>query len=178
MSDGEPMDFPTNEVDQLKKREYFSKIQFNACGFGYEMVSQLEVLANLFPNGKMTKAPTVEELKKSMLFILRADNSGPSNQNNRSANNKLKPLWNREKLQANQYFSSISYLQVQKIEGDTITVQNSLGGSWMMSKDLLVRDAWSADLYAEEIKTNMTELALILTMCKETVFTVSFKKKV
>ena len=47
-----------------------------------------------------------------------------------------------------------------------------------MSKDLLVRDAWSADHYSQEIKTNMTELAQILTMCKETIFTVSFKKKV
>ena len=47
-----------------------------------------------------------------------------------------------------------------------------------MSKDLLVRDAWSADLYAKEIKTNMTELAQILSLCKETIFTVSFKKKI
>ena len=48
----------------------------------------------------------------------------------------------------------------------------------MMSKDLLLRDAWCADLYSKEIKTNMTELAQILTLCKETIFTVSFKKKV
>lgn len=47
-----------------------------------------------------------------------------------------------------------------------------------MSKDLLVRDAWSADMYSEEIKTNMTELAQILTLCKETIFTVCFNKKI
>jgi len=91
---------------------------------------------------------------------MRADSSGPAKgKNSRKSNKSLKPLWNRENLQVGDYFSSISYLKVQKIDGDTITVSNSLGGSWMMSKNLLVRDAWSADLFAEEIKTNMTELA-------------------
>lgn len=89
----------------------------------------------------------------------------------------MKPLWNREKLQVGDHFSSVSYLKVQKIEGETITVENSLGGSWIMSKDLLLRDAWSAEIYAQEVKTTMTELARILTECKDTVITVSFKKK-
>ena len=69
-------------------------------------------------------------------------------------------------------------MRVEKIEGEAITVSNSLGGNWIISKDLLVRDAWSADIYDKEVKTNMTELARILTECKDTVFTVSFKKKV
>ena len=61
--------------------------------------------------------------------------------------------------------SDISSLlnEMQKIEGDTVTVENSLGGSWAISKDLLVRDAWSAELYAQEVKTTMTELARILS---------------
>ena len=112
-----------------------------------------------------------------MLFILRADSSGPGKQN-RKANSALKPLWNREKLQVDDYFSSVSYLRVEKIEGETITVTNSLGGSWKMSKELLINNAWSADIFAEEVKTTMTGLAVILTACKETVFKVSFKKKV
>jgi hypothetical protein len=76
--------------------------------------------------GKMTKAPTVAELKASMLFILRANNSGAT----RKAQKDIKPLWNRDKLEVGQYFSSVSYLQVNNIEGDTVTVSNSLGGSW------------------------------------------------
>lgn len=48
----------------------------------------------------------------------------------------------------------------------------------MLSKDLLKRDAWSAQHYDREVKTTMTELARILTECKDTVFTVCFKKKV
>ena len=47
-----------------------------------------------------------------------------------------------------------------------------------MSKKLLLRDAWSADIFENEVKTTMTELARILTECKDTVFTVNFKKKV
>lgn len=47
-----------------------------------------------------------------------------------------------------------------------------------MSKALLVRDAWSADHYDKEVKTTMTNLAEILTLCKDTIFAVSFKKKV
>ena len=126
----------------------------------------------------MTNAPTVNELKQSMLFILRADATGPSKKTVRKATKNLKPLWNPKKLQIGDYFSSISYLQVEKIDGDAITVSNSLGGNWIISKDLLVRDAWSAEIYDKEVKTNMTELARILTECKDTVFTVSFKKKV
>ena len=94
----------------------------------------------------MTKAPTVQELKQSMLFILRADNSGPQRNTDQSAN-ALKPLWNRDQLKIGDHFSSISYLKVSNIEGDTITVENSLGGSWVISKQLLARDAWSAQIY-------------------------------
>jgi hypothetical protein len=72
-------------------------------------------------------------------------------------------LWNPKKLQVGDNFSSISYLKVDKIEGNTITVVNALGGKWMMSKDLLVRDSWSAHHVSKEIKTTMTELASILT---------------
>jgi hypothetical protein len=57
-------------------------------------------------------------------------------------------------------------------------VANALGGSWIMSKDLLARDAWSSDHFSQEVKTGMTELAAILTQCRDTIFTVSFKKKV
>ena len=177
MSDGCPGDSPDGAVALLKRQNYFDKIEFNACGFGSSRFERLEQLAGLFPGGKITKAPTVAELKQSMLFILRAGNSGPRKDVERSAKG-LKPLWNRDQLSVGDHFSSISYLKVQKIEGDTVTVENSLGGSWVISKDLLVRDAWSAELYAQEVKTTMTELARILSECQDTVFTVSFKRKV
>ena len=177
MSDGQPHDSPSSQLNALKSKPYFSKIQFYACGFGNDNFSQLTKLAGEFPGGKMTNAPTVAELKESMLFILRADKSGPG-KSSRKANSQLKPLWNREKLQVDDYFSSVSYLRVDKIEGEAVTVSNSLGGSWKMSKELLINNAWSADMFAEEVKTTMTELAVILTACKETIFKISFLKKV
>ena len=96
----------------------------------------------------------------------------------RKASKNVKALWDPKKLKVGDQFSSISYLRVDKIEGNTITVANALGGSWIMSKDLLVRDGWSADHFSQEVKTGMTELAAILIQCRDTIFTVSFKKKV
>lgn len=177
MSDGEPDYYPSDEIKTLKSKPYFSKIQFYSCGFGHSSFGQLNRLTAEFPGGEMKNAPTLAELKESMLYILRADNSGPMKQK-RKANAALKPLWNRDRLEVDDYFSSVSYLKVQKIEGEAVTVTNSLGGSWKMSKELLVKNAWSADIFAEEVKTTMTELAVILTACKETIFKVSFKKKV
>ena len=137
-------------------------------------------MAKSFPNGKMQTAKSVAELKQSMQFILRADTgaAGKGQKSKKKAGANLKPLWDRTKLAVGDNFSSISYLKVDKIEGSTITVSNALGGSWIMSKDLLVKDAWSGDHFSREVKTSMTELASILIQCKDTIFTVSFKKKV
>ena len=79
--------------------------------FGSSRFDRLEQLARLFPGGKITKAPTVAELKQSMLFILRAGNSGPRKDIKQGAKN-LKPLWNRDQLSVGDHFSSISYLKV------------------------------------------------------------------
>lgn len=118
------------------------------------------------------------ELKQSLQFILRADSTTGAPKLNRSASKNAKALWDAKKLQVGDYFSSVSYLRVDKIDGNTITVANALGGSWVMSKDLLVRDAWSADHFNKEVPTKMTDLAAILVQCRDTIFTVSFKKKV
>ncbi len=46
-----------------------------------------------------------------------------------------------------------------KIEGTQVTVNNSNGGSWLISKDLLVRDMWSSDHFDKEVKCTMTDLS-------------------
>ncbi len=46
----------------------------------------------------------------------------------RDAVKKGKPLWDPKKLEVEDIFSCISYLKVLKIEGNTITVKNQLGG--------------------------------------------------
>lgn len=59
-----------------------------------------------------------------------------------------------------------------------MTVKNHLGGSWFISKDLLVRDAWSADHFEKEVKCSMTDLSEILESCQDSIFKVSFRKKI
>jgi hypothetical protein len=90
----------------------------------------------------------------------------------RNAVKKGKPLWDPKKLEVDDIFSCISYLNVQKIEGNTITVKNQVGGSWIISKDLLERDMWSADHFDKEIKCTMTELSGLIEQCGDTIFKV------
>ena len=59
-----------------------------------------------------------------------------------------------------------------------MTVKNHSGGSWFISKDLLARDAWSADHYDKEVKCTMTDLSEILESCQDTIFKVAFRRKV
>ena len=61
------------------------------------------------------------------------------------------PLWDPKKLAVNDYFSCISYQQVSEIDGNKITVKNHHGSSWFISKDILVRDMWSADHFDKEV---------------------------
>ena len=89
-----------------------------------------------------------------------------------------KPLWDPKQLQVGDNFSCISYLNVTNIDGNQVTVKNHMGGSWFISKDLLVRDAWSADHYDKEVKCTMTDLSEILESCQDTILKVSFRKKI
>ena len=111
------------------------------------------------------KTKSAEEVTKLFVenasFILRAtvgskDASGSGNK--RNAVKKGKPLWDPTKLEVDDIFSCISYLNVQKVDGNTITVKNQLGGAWIISKDLLERDMWSADHFDKELKCIMTVL--------------------
>jgi hypothetical protein len=116
----------------------------------------------------------------SASFILRAAVGGKAGKKDagRTGVSKGEPLWDLKQLHIGNILSCISYLKVEKIEGPKITVTNHLGGSWIMSKDLLERDSWSADHFDKEIKCNMTDLALVLQSCNDTIFTVKFSKQV
>jgi hypothetical protein len=95
-------------------------------------------------------------------YILRATIQEKNNISKKSSKNikaSTKPLWDPKKIEVNDFFSSISYLKVIKIEGTQVTVNNSNGGSWLISKDLLVRDMWSADHFDKEVKCTMTDLS-------------------
>lgn len=111
-----------------------------------------------------TKTKTAAEVTKmfvdSASYILRATVSGGKKKSPKKSTDK--PLWNPKKLQVGDNFSCISYLNVLKIDGNQITVKNHLGGEWFITKDLLVRDSWSADHFEKEIKCNMTDLTHIM----------------
>jgi hypothetical protein len=49
------------------------------------------------------------------------------------------------------------------MDGNEITVNNHKGEKWLISKDLLERDMWSADHFEREIKCTMTDLSSILS---------------
>jgi len=69
-------------------------------------------------------------------------------------------------------------MKVTNIDGNKITVINHNGSSWHISKDILVRDMWSADHFDQTVKCTMTDLASILEQCGDTVFKIKFQKKV
>jgi hypothetical protein len=111
-----------------------------------------------------TDAEVTNMFVESASYILRAtvggkDAGSKKSDSKRTASTSLKPLWDPKKLEINDFFSCISYLKVLKIDGNQVTVNNSLGGSWFISKDLLVRDMWSADHFEKEIKCTMTDLS-------------------
>lgn len=122
---------------------------------------------------------------ESTSFILRAAVGGAAGAKGGSGKSARKaaaktgpPLWDPKKLEVGDNFSCVSYLNVTKIEANQVTVNNHQGGSWIMSKDLLVKDALSADHFEKEVKCNMTDMSEILEMCRDTIFKVSFKKKI
>ena len=134
---------------------------------------------------KASQTKTAAEVTKmfvdSASFILRATVGGKATRSNaaeRKAVSGGDPLWDAKQMKVGQNFSCISYLRVDKIDGDKITVKNQLGGAWFISKDLLVRDMWSADHFDKEVKVTMTDLSEIIQSCRDTIFTVSFKKKI
>jgi hypothetical protein len=176
MSDGHA-GYPSSIIEQIKKSDYISKVEFLAVGFGSNNFPVLVQMASAFPNGKMVKAENVNQLQATFDYILRAD-TNDGGDSGRKAQKSGKPNWDSKKLQVGDHFSCISYLKVEKIEGNKITVKNQLGGAWIMSQNILERDSYSADHFSKEVKCNMTDLAEIIQVCHDTVFKVKFKKKV
>lgn len=50
---------------------------------------------------------------------------------------KSDPLWDTKQNPDGCIFSSISYLKVESIDGDKISVKTHTGESWIVSKDIL-----------------------------------------
>ena len=132
-----------------------------------------------------TQTKSAEEVTKmfvaSASFMLRAAVGGKAGGKaaaGRKAVKAGKPLWDPKKLAIDDLFSCISYVNVKKIEAGSVTVENHLGGSWLLSQDILERDMWSADHFEKEVKCTMSDLSELLQTCSDTIFKVQFRKKV
>ena len=65
-------------------------------------------------------------------------------------------------------------MNVKAINGNQVTVQNSWGNQMNVSRDI-VESMHSADHYEREVFMNMTNLAEVLQLVKDNVFTVQFR---
>ena len=97
----------------------------------------------------------------------------------------LKPVkdadkWNASKLSVGNWYSQVTYYKVKDIEKDTVKVVSSVNSSKEIAigKDILVSEMNSASAFDKEEKLTRTEMVEKLMDAKETVFTVSFNKKV
>ena len=129
-----------------------------------------------------TDAEVTKMFVDTASFILRATlggkkTSGKDSTKRVAAKALSTPLWDPKKLEVGDFFSCISYLKVDEIDGNKITLKNHHGGSWYVSRDILSRDMWSAKHYDREVKCSMTELSTILDSVRDTIFTVKFRKK-
>ena len=95
----------------------------------------------------------------NVAYILRAPTTGKGKGTSAAAKQAAsdsKPRWDAAQLAVGQHFSCISYLHVDAIDGDKVTVKNQLGGAWFISKDLLARDCWSGDYFDKDVNCRIT----------------------
>jgi len=172
-------------------KEYYKKdFAFTCVELASYTKKMVKIMKECHPGLQITdladasKTKSAAEVTKmfveSASYILRATVGGKKSPaaSKRKAAKSGKALWDDKKLKVDDFFSCISYLHVTKIDGNQITVKNHLGGSWFITKDILLRDMWSGDHFEKEIKCTMTDLSQILEQCADTIFKVQFRKKI
>ena len=78
-----------------------------------------------------------------------------------SKGQKQEPLWDTKQFAEGQWFSQQTYFTVKEIEPKGITVKNSFGERFIVSKDILEKMD-SASHFEKEVPMTMTELAELL----------------
>ena len=83
-----------------------------------------------------------------------------------------------EKLQTGSVLSRISYMTVvSKQSNGNVTVKNEQGLEWMIGKDIVEKECYTADQHSSTEKVTRTDLARLLQdEVKDTVFEVCFEK--
>lgn len=83
----------------------------------------------------LSQAEVTKKFVEAASFML--STSLGSGKGGKPAKRTGEPRWDAKKLAAGQWLSQTAYYQVQKIEGNTITVLNSHGNQLIVSKDIL-----------------------------------------
>lgn len=167
-----------HQLEDLMRSFHRENIEFTIVKLDSDCDAMIRVMTRCHPGVTVTdlehatKTKSRDEVDKMFVhtasFILRAQvGRGKSS---------TTTLWDSAQLHVKDIFSCISYLKVTDLAADRVTVKNHLGGSWFISRDLIEREMWSADHFSQEVKCTMTDLSEILGKCKDTVFTVQFKK--
>ena len=86
------------------------------------------------------------------------------------------PLWTGDIVE-NTWYSSTNYVKIKSITDTEVEVTSTAGGRWSMSYDLLQKMD-SADHFDYEIPLARGELIEMLESTRDTIFTISFKKKI
>lgn len=85
---------------------------------------------------------------------------------------------NAKELQVGDYLSRVSYMQVLKRDMDTLLVTNEEGYVWTIQEQVLANEAYSATQFNETKQVSRTELIEVLEDAGDTIFSVTFNKKV
>lgn len=94
-----------------------------------------------------------------------------------AARKKDEPKWDSKKLAVGNWFSGTSYYQAVSDKGDQITCR-SQGKDIEISKDILEYEMQNSDVYGEEEKISLTNVATKLAEANSKCFTVCFTTKV
>ena len=87
------------------------------------------------------------------------------------------PKWDSKKLAKGNWFSGTNYYQAVSDKGDQISCKSG-GMTIDISRDILEYEMHNSDVYKEEVKVNLTELATKLAEANSQCFTVCFTTKV
>ncbi len=122
---------------------------------------------------KIQKAKDAPKTKKQPTGVAIANKKTQDLKNENSEDKRLKA----DKLAVGDWFSSIIYNKVVRMDDRMILVINQYGMEYSVTKNIASNEGFSASQFEEEKKITRTEIVEILENAGDTVFTVNFITK-
>jgi hypothetical protein len=130
-------------LEDLMKEFYTKKIEFTFIKLNENCNKMIQFMQRNHPDLVITdlaqalKTKSSEEVTRlfveSASYILRATVAGKEGAAKKKSAKKGESLWDPSKLQVGDWFSCISYLKVEQVDGTKIRVKNHRGGEWFIS---------------------------------------------